>query len=872
VQQFTESALRHDETNPPVHRAPVLCWAICLTLGLAACGGGTDSPAPADASADALSAARAQATLQTLEARPTFHMLPVTLDEPADTDADGQGSSARLAPQALSVPAALARLGTAGLTPEALAQTRKQALAAADPYATPKAATVYTPAQIRAAYGLPVLPGLPGLGASLSAATAATLGAGQTVYIVDAYHNPSTLADLNAFSQKFGLPTCKALTVATSATLPLAAPAADAGCTLAVVYSTANATLTTTVPAYDSGWASEIALDVQWVHATAPLARIVLIESATAMSDQLLGAVKLANAMGPGVVSMSFGAAEGSWSTVFDSAFTAAGMTYMAATGDNGAAVSWPAVSSNVLAVGGTSLSYGGSGSRSETVWSGTGGGVSAYTARPAYQAAVAAPGVGALPRRGVADVAFNADPGTGQYVAITVPGATAPGWYCYGGTSLSTPQWAGLAAVANALRVAGGKAVLGPVQPLLYTKVAATTSGAFADITSGSDGSCASCKAASGYDLPTGLGTPNFAAMLPLLAGAASDQPLVPGGALSAKVGVAFTAVLGITAPTPGTLTYTLGGAPAGLTISAQGVLGWAKPLQGSYPLLVTARTASGAAGSGTYTLLVVANRAPLISAGKSTATTGVAYTVALAGAASDPDGDSLSFSLGGGPAGMTLSTAGVLAWSKPTKGRYTPTVMVADPSGLKASATWTVEVVDPPAAPVVAAAALNGSVGSALSAQIAASDANNDPLSFSLSGAPAGMTITGAGVLNWSSPVKGSYSVLVTARDPGGLTGKATITVVIVQPNRAPVISGLQLTSSASGALSGKVSATDPDGDALSFGLSGAPAGMTLSSAGVLSWAKPVRGSYSLRVTVTDSKGLTGSATFVLTVAAAR
>jgi subtilase family serine protease len=98
--------------------------------------------------------------------------------------------------------------------------------------------------------------------------------------------------------------------------------------------------MTSAAPPYDAGWATEIALDVQWAHATAPLARIVVIEAADPSLNNLLGGVKLANSMGPGMVSMSFGAPEGSWMSSVDSAFTGAAMTYLAATGDSGAAVS----------------------------------------------------------------------------------------------------------------------------------------------------------------------------------------------------------------------------------------------------------------------------------------------------------------------------------------------------------------------------------------------------------------------------------------------------------------------------------------------------------------------------------------------------
>jgi subtilase family serine protease len=283
--------------------------------------------------------------------------------------------------------------------------------------------------------------------------------------------------------------------------------------------------MTPIAAAYNSGWAMEIALDVQWVHAIAPLARIVLIESADSMILSLNGGVKLANAMGAGVVSMSFGTGEGTWGTSYDSLFSAAGMSYFAATGDSGAQVIWPAVSANVTAVSGTSLTYSGSGARSETVWAGTGGGLSLYTALPSYQASVTVPGEPtaktAVKRRGVADVAFNANPYTGQFIAFTAPGAKTPSWYSAGGTSLATPQWAAITAVGNALRAVAGKSAVAAINPLLYTKIAAVSgnyASVFADIRSGADGICATCSAGTGYDLPTGLGTPNVAKLLPYL------------------------------------------------------------------------------------------------------------------------------------------------------------------------------------------------------------------------------------------------------------------------------------------------------------------------------------------------------------------
>ena len=140
---------------------------------------------------------------------------------------------------------------------------------------------------------------------------AATLGAGQTIYIVDAYHDATALSDLNAFSTKFGLPTCSNVAIATNATLPLA----DAAGQLHVLGGLLDdhGHDDSTAPAYNATWAPESKLDVQWAHAIAPLARIVLIEMPSSMSTAILGANTLAGKLGRGVVSMSFGSAEAGW-------------------------------------------------------------------------------------------------------------------------------------------------------------------------------------------------------------------------------------------------------------------------------------------------------------------------------------------------------------------------------------------------------------------------------------------------------------------------------------------------------------------------------------------------------------------------------
>jgi len=784
---------------PHVSR-PRLALLSCLAAAaLAACGGGSvaESVNAAAVNVGAASAASAGGAVSTtvvagtgVEAQPSFHMAPAQLAEPADVDVGGGGASAHAAPTRFEIPALAASLSTARLTPQLLAQRLAEGgrsasalSASATPAATTITATVYTPAQIRAAYGLGVLPAV---GATLSASAAAALGAGQTVYVVDANHNPNALSDLNAFSAKFGLPSCSALSLGATTSLPLAA--AGSSCSLGVAYTDGSALIKSAAPAYNASWASEIALDVQWVHAIAPLARIVLIEASDSMTNSLAGGVALANKMGAGIVSMSFGAAEGAWVTGLDATFATAGMTYVAASGDSGAQVNWPAVSPGVLAVGGTSLQWSGSGTRYEAAWSGSGGGVSAYESLPAWQSGVTLPGVGKPARRAVVDVAFNANPSTGQYVALTAPGATTTNWNAYGGTSIAAPQWAGLLAVANAQRVAASKAVLGDIHATLYASIAVvpgTYAAALADVVDGNDGSCASCAAATGFDQPTGWGTPNAAGLLTALTGVGvatpAVAPVVPGGAFVAKKAVALTQSLGITAPTGVTTTYAIQGGPTGLSVNAAGELKWTAPVLGSYTLTATATTSAGKSASGSYTLKVIPYTVPVFSGSAAlTGTEGKAFSATVV--ASNPNTGTLGYSVGGAPSGLTISAAGVLSWASPVGGTYALAVTVTDGYGLSATRTYTLTVPKVNHAPVLSGGSVTVPAGMSLTIKLAGYDVDGDAITYTLTGAPSGLKLSAAGVITWAKTVKGSYALKVTPKDAKGLAGAvATVTLVV-------------------------------------------------------------------------------------------
>jgi hypothetical protein len=320
-----------------------------------------------------------------------------------------------------------------------------------------------SPSQVAEAYGFDQVSG-----------GATSGGAGQTIAIVDAYDDPNISQDLATFDQQYGL----------------AAPPSFTKNYAAGVR-----------PQTDAGWSQEIALDVEWAHAMAPKANIVLVEAASANLNDLLSAVNTArNLTSVSVVSMSWGTQEFQQETSYDSYFTTPaghiGITFVGASGDSGAPGIWPALSPNALAVGGTTLHVTSAGYGSETGWANSGGGVSNYENEPSYQTAVQSYGARSTP-----DVAFNADPNSGFAVYDSVTGAGSTGWMVVGGTSAGAPQWSALIAIADQARVAAGKATLDQAQNAIY----GLPSSDFHEITSGNNG----YQATPGYNLVTGLGSP---------------------------------------------------------------------------------------------------------------------------------------------------------------------------------------------------------------------------------------------------------------------------------------------------------------------------------------------------------------------------
>jgi hypothetical protein len=327
----------------------------------------------------------------------------------------------------------------------------------------------YTPAQIRHAYGFDQITFSNGVKGD---------GSGQTIAIVDAYDDPNIFKDLDVFDVTFGLP-------------------GPAGGVLTKVTPQGHTKV-------NSSWAGEISLDVEWAHAMAPGAHILLVETRSSNLGDLLAGVSYANSQtGVVAVSMSWGGGEFSSESSFDSFFTTPGITYTAASGDSPGA-SWPSSSPNVISVGGTTLPLDAAGdypTGNETGWSNSiygssGGGTSSYESLPSYQASVTG-----TTRRATPDVAFDADPVTGVAIYDTVAQFGQTGWFQTGGTSLGAPAWAALVAIADQGRGAGASLSSTQTLTALYSN-----SSDLHDITSGTSGSN---SAHAGFNLVTGLGTP---------------------------------------------------------------------------------------------------------------------------------------------------------------------------------------------------------------------------------------------------------------------------------------------------------------------------------------------------------------------------
>jgi len=393
---------------------------------------------------------------------------------------------------------------------------------------------------------------------------AGNAGQGMTIAIIDSFGNPNMASDLANFDTQMGLPhMCGEPSAACGAGVPTFTHVYWNGKTQ--VKSPPDTSQGTGLQERD-GWIVETALDVEWAHAMAPKANILNVTTNPAETQGVQGLPSMMDAEQyivdhhqATVITQSFGTTEenfdGTQSLLnLRHAFISAaanGVTILASSGDFGTAnpgktpiknpatipfptVNWPSSDPLVTSVGGTYLCTNpvtGTGVDSvdpptncqshpgvrEIGWIDSGGGFSHIFAAPSYQSSLPAGSTPIGAMRGVPDVAFQASSRTGPLVYAT--GAGAGGWFIVGGTSCSSPQFAGLVAIADQIAGHG----LGLINPTLYALAAGPNYGTyFYDVTTGNnqaDSSVTGFPATTGWDPVTGLGTPNAAALVPALA-----------------------------------------------------------------------------------------------------------------------------------------------------------------------------------------------------------------------------------------------------------------------------------------------------------------------------------------------------------------
>jgi subtilase family serine protease len=353
--------------------------------------------------------------------------------------------------------------------------------------ATSTAPAGYGPAQFHGAYALPV--GLP------------SGGAAQTIAIVDAYDDPSIRNDLTQYDSTYGIPD-----------LPSCGTTRTTSCFEKVNQAGSASPL----PSKSAGWALEISLDVETAHEICQSCKVILVEASSSSTINLDAAEDTAYSLRATEISNSWGTSgEYSGEVSENSAhFNHPGVAITVASGDNGyGAFGFPAASPDVIAAGGTTLnvtqqSGGGYSYGSEAAWSGSGSGCSLYFSTQSWQTSLSnwsSTGCGA--HRGVADVAADADPNTGAAVYDTTRYSGRRGWFQVGGTSLASPLIAGVYALAD-------NASSATIDPSGYpASIPYAHRSSLHDVTTGpSTGNCGTsiCTAGTGYDGPTGVGTPS--------------------------------------------------------------------------------------------------------------------------------------------------------------------------------------------------------------------------------------------------------------------------------------------------------------------------------------------------------------------------
>jgi uncharacterized membrane protein len=691
------------------------------------------------------------------------------------------------------------------------------------------------------------------------------VGGSRMIAIVDAYDYPTAASDFVTFSQQFGLPSGNAC-----------GAGGNAAC-FTTVYAAG------TQPQSNCGWAQEAALDIEWAHAMAPKAQIVLVEAASNSFSDLFTAVNKASTLvanaGGGQVSMSWGGSEFSSESLYDSYFTKSGVTYFASSGDTGGVVIYPSASPNVISAGGTTVNRDGSGNfTGESAWSSAGAGPSAYEPAPDYQSSIYTLANLLNGYRGTADYSFDANPASGVSVYDSTSCQGYVGWLVFGGTSVASPSLAGIFNLAGAFD--GGWANgtnTTSVQNNLYQNYDAASSGGtvcnyqspFYDVTSGSAGSFPTGAC---WDFATGIGSGRGVTGLTASAGfslssSPSSLTVDQGSGATYTVNVSYSggfagtvdlsasglptgasatfSPTSLTAPGSSTMSVTTGsGTPAGTySITITGT-------SGSVSQTATATLVVNSTSSGDFSLSTLPSSQTVTQGG------GASYDVTVTG--SGGFSGTVGFSVSGLPSGAGASfsptsvsgsgstTMSVTTGSTTPTGTYTLTI-TASSGSLSHSTTVTLQV----------NAASSGSFTLGASSATITVDVNSS-ISDSITVTPSG-GFTGSVSLSLSGLPRRTSSSF--SANPVSITSSSSASSVLtISTNKRTSTGTYPLTITAtSGSLTQKFDLTLVVGSTSSpdFSISASPSSQTVS---------PGSGT-SYTVNVSASGGFTDSVGFSVT-----
>lgn len=415
----------------------------------------------------------------------------------------------------------------------------------------------YYPADFESAYNLAVPAGKMSPGPNAP-----------TVAIVDAYDDPNAASDLSAYRTSMNAATDPNTGLVDPAIPPLCSSTVVSGCITFKKLSQTGST--TSYPSGNSGWSEEISLDLDTVSAVCPDCNIDLVEASTSSLSNLAAAVSEAESLHPVVITNSYGGSESSSETSMNNVYSATTSTAItAAAGDSGFGVEFPAASPGLTAVGGTSLSYSGTGSsltwQPQSVWSDSGSGCSTVEGIPEWQASSLYDVPATCSGREVTDISADANPQTG-FAAYDTYGES--GWLVFGGTSLSTQV------IGAAYAVASTTGTIKALPQDLYTGTTPNALG-LVPVTSGSNGSCGNylCNAADtlsgGYNGPSGLGTPNGVSALATASVTSGSLRFSPTSDSLSAGGVAGPVTVSLSSPQTSNVTVALSTTSSGGSFS---------------------------------------------------------------------------------------------------------------------------------------------------------------------------------------------------------------------------------------------------------------------------------------------------------------